>query len=94
VIDWWRRKQMNKCNYLIPGFHHGITDEDRESECLLPYGHNGYHLNKLCEGGYISWGGDSCDEDCGWCGECFNYREISEAEALEILEDPNKNNSD
>ena len=27
---------MNKCNYLIPGFHHGITDEDRESECLPP----------------------------------------------------------
>jgi len=69
------------CNYLIPSFHPYLRDEDRCSECLLPRGHDGYHLTKLSDGSYMSWGGYSCDEDCGYCGECFNYLEISEAEA-------------
>ena len=81
------------CFYLIPGFDVNSAGNE-ESECLLPDAHEGYHLNKLNNGNYLSWGRYSCDEDCGFCGECFNYLEISEAEALAIITDPSKNNHD
>lgn len=73
------------CHILIPDFHMGLSEEDKESGCLLPRAHQGYHLNKLSNGSYLSWGGNGCDKMCEWCGECFNWIEISEAEANDII---------
>jgi hypothetical protein len=82
-----------QCFALVPNFHiHPFVEG--ESECLLPKDHKGYHLNKLKNGNYISWGGNGCDESCGWCGECFCHVEIDEKKALEILNDTKKNFDD
>lgn len=80
------------CCILIP--HFDIKFAHEFGECILPYAHYGYHLNKLRNGNYLSWGGYSCDEDCSWCGECFNWIEISKEEAEAIVDDPQKNNHD
>jgi|SRR3989344_5480252 len=80
--------EVEKCYVLIPQFDFQFCDE--EGECELPHAHGGYHLNKLKGGGYLSWGGNGCDESCEWCGECFNYFELSPAQARVILADPKK----
>lgn len=80
-----------QCYILIPRFASRFKREF--GECILPSGHDGYHLNKLNNGKYLSWGGNGCDEECEWCGECFCWIEISEKEARVIIADPNKNNT-
>lgn len=71
------------CYRLIPKFRQRFLKE--KNECLLPANHEGYHLTKLNNGGFLSWGGYACDEDCGWCGECFNNHEIDIKTAREIM---------
>ena len=82
----------DKCNALIPQWDHKF--EGQMGECLLLSCHRGYHLNKLDNGKYISWGGNGCDETCEWCGECFIWIEITEEQAKAIIADPSKNNHD
>lgn len=63
---------MRRCHILIDDHEPQFDFEEQESEgCLLEYGHRGYHLNRLKDGRYISWGGNACDENCEHCGECF-----------------------
>lgn len=77
------------CYALIPKWD---TRYEKEfGECVLPQGHDGYHLTKLNNGSYLSWGGDGCDEECEWCGECFCHINISEKQALVIMNDLSKN---
>gem|GEM_PF-5026659 len=68
--------------------------EEESEGCLLQSAHVGYHLNKLKDGRYFSWGGFSCDERCNWCGECFNYDIISAEDAQLILQGKKQNNDD
>ena len=72
-----------RCNILIPRWD--ALFEDENGECILANAHSGYHLNKLNNSMYLSWGGNACDELCEFCGECFNWLELSEAEAQAVI---------
>lgn len=77
---------MGRCHILIEDPEPQFEYENQDlTGCFLVFGHAGYHLNKLEDGRYISWGGYACDKNCEHCGECFNWQEISEAEALDII---------
>ena len=80
------------CYLLIPKFDQQFLDE--EGECLLPGAHKGYHLNKLNNGNYLSWGGNGCDESCEPDCECFNHIEIDKKTAKEIIAGTRKNFDD
>ena len=83
-----------KCQTMIDHDCLYSRDEEEVEGCLLERAHAGYHLNKLNDGRYFSWGGFSCDDNCDWCGECFNYLTISEKEAQLIIQGRQKNYDD
>lgn len=74
---------MGLCYLLIPQWDYKFQGE--MGECVLPAGHMGNHLNRLDSGNYLSWGGDGCDDNCDWCGECFCWIEIPSEEASAII---------
>ncbi len=80
---------MGLCYLLIPRFDWRFRNE--EGDCVLPAGHFGNHLNPLNDGRYLSWGGCGCNEDCGWCDECFWWEKISRKQALAILSGKKEN---
>lgn len=87
------------CDYLVPTGSRGVPlGPDDSGECLLATGHAGDHLVKTYIGYYL-WqsqqhfctakeaGEEEGADDLCSCDypECYDYRNVSDAEAAELL---------
>jgi hypothetical protein len=77
---------MPQCNWILPCFNLLLTPDGEVLDCLLREHLEGKHLVQLSDGRFILWEPEGQCEDCpmGEC-ECFDYCEISKAEANQLI---------
>lgn len=76
-----------RCDWLLPQFSR-LTPNHEVYECLLPRGHDGYHLIQLNCGEYVEWAPDKDCHECAARGEeceCFIYGSVSVEQAMTLL---------
>ncbi len=80
---------MVGCWIIVPRQHEIVDhrDDGYLAECILPYGHEGFHVVHTPEGEYFYW---EDDWDCDCCepeedSRCYIYGPISEFKVLELL---------
>ena len=78
--------RLRTCGILLPSNNILCSRDEGLPECLFLLNHAGEHLCRLPNGKYVLW---TSADDCG-CEEwpdcdCFDYVQISEDEARQLL---------